>query len=803
MHMLRNLAMAAILAFAPSLWADAPAGYYDACKGKSGASLLTALCHVVGPHTNVGYDGLWSVYQTSDMRPDGTLWDIYSTKHWPSNYTKCGNYKLVGDCVNREHSFPKSWFGGKTAPMYSDAYHLYPTDGKVNGQRSNYAYGECSGGKSLAANGDVKPLGRLGTSTFPGFSGTVFEPDNEYKGDLARTYFYMITAYNDKVAGWTEGNAPDMLAGNSYPAFKTWAVNMLLQWSRQDPVSDKERTRNDAVASYQHNRNPYIDHPELAEYIWGDRKTQAWDPDNASMGSIITPSDGQKIDFGIVLVGTPAVKTVPMKITGTDAFTVSVSGISGLTSSPASGTAPFDGNLTLTLTAQGDNQGSLTGNLSGTVAITSGSSAVSCPVTATWMAGMGFLQPTVITETTATLPYAANTDRHIIVQLSKDGENAPGYPRQLTGSKVGEYTFTDLEPSTTYVACLTDAEMAEDSPEVTFTTATPQPSVGVLYDGDLHLQAVEGQPSEAAELLLDIDNITADITYAVKAPFALSSDKSQWGQTLTMTPQEDRFYLRLQPTTAGEYSTSLTITSGTYHNDDVDIDGTVIGDTPWCEDFEAVGKYDSYSDKTYVGTMCSWSTNAYLIPSGDMAYPHSGAQACRMPKSDLGKLTMLADKTGGVGTLSVWARRWKGDTSNSTFDVKVSKDQGKTWETVGSFTVNADAYTQYSVPVERTGNVRISLEQQPSSTGRRAMIDDVALSNYSAIDGVNALECHSWDAFWRDGRLVVEGDGVTLLHVYGLDGLEYWQGRHSAAVDLPAGLYIVASDTYARRVVVK
>ena len=256
-----------------------PEGYYSACEGKTGEALLKSLLSVVGPHTKIDYKtGLWEVYKTSDVRPDGTLWDMYSTKQWPKNFTKCGNYKVVGDCVNKEHSMPKSWFDD-AYPMYSDAYHLYPTDGKVNGQRSNHPFGECANGKYLAANGNVKPLGRLGTSTFPGYTGTVFEPDDQYKGDFARTYFYMAAAYNDRISSWHS----DMMAGNNYPVYREWAVNMLLKWSRQDPVSEKEIVRNEEVSKHQKNRNPFIDHPEMAEYIWGDKSDQRWSSTSSNL----------------------------------------------------------------------------------------------------------------------------------------------------------------------------------------------------------------------------------------------------------------------------------------------------------------------------------------------------------------------------------------------------------------------------------------------------------------------------------------------------------------------------------------
>ena len=183
--------------------ADAPAGYYSSCEGKSDRALLRQLENVISDHTVVGYKSLYDVYKTSDVHPDGTIWDMYSTKNWGKSFdaVKCGNYSVVGDCINKEHSFPKSWFDD-ASPMYSDAFHIYPTDGKVNGQRSNFPYGECSGGTTLPASGNVRPLGKLGRSTFPGYSGTVFEPDDEYKGDLARSYFYMAACYNSRISTW-------------------------------------------------------------------------------------------------------------------------------------------------------------------------------------------------------------------------------------------------------------------------------------------------------------------------------------------------------------------------------------------------------------------------------------------------------------------------------------------------------------------------------------------------------------------------------------------------------------------------
>ena len=265
------LLCSALFFFAVSLSAQIPTGYYDSAFNKKERVLKTALYNIIKGHTVKSYDFLYTIYETSDVTADGKVWDMYSSCTWIPGQKKCGNYSTVCDCYNREHSIPQSWFSEKS-PMVSDAFHLYPTDGRVNGQRSNYPFGECADGKNLGG----KALGKLGKSTFLGYSGTVFEPVDEYKGDFARTYFYFATRYEDIM---TSING-ESFNKTVYPAFPTWTINLFIKWHRQDPVSQKEIDRNNAVYAYQHNRNPYIDYPQLAEYVWGDSISYAFDPNN-------------------------------------------------------------------------------------------------------------------------------------------------------------------------------------------------------------------------------------------------------------------------------------------------------------------------------------------------------------------------------------------------------------------------------------------------------------------------------------------------------------------------------------------
>jgi len=247
-------------------YAQIPQDYYTTAEGKNGYALRVAMHNIIKNHTSVSYGELWNAFYTTDKRPDnGKVWDLYSDRPGgtPSYYftfgsDQCGNYSGEGDCYNREHSVPKSWFGGSVAPMYTDLFHLYPTDGFVNSKRGNLPVGKVINATWTSTNGS-----KVGTSNISGYSGQVFEPIDSFKGDFARTYFYMAVCYMNKNLGVeTQSN---FSGGN----LKPWAKELLLQWAALDPVSQKEIARNNAVFQIQHNRNPFIDFPELADMIFG------------------------------------------------------------------------------------------------------------------------------------------------------------------------------------------------------------------------------------------------------------------------------------------------------------------------------------------------------------------------------------------------------------------------------------------------------------------------------------------------------------------------------------------------------
>ncbi len=255
--------------------------YYQNADGKTGEALKTAFYGIINSHTTLSYSYLWTAFETTDVRSDGYIWDMYSgtTSYTPGGSAQGASYSKEGDSYNREHSFPKSWFGGDS-PMYTDLHHMYPTDGFVNNKRANYPFGEVSSPTYSSNDG----FSKLGPCSYSGYTGTVFEPADEYKGDFARTYFYMVTCYENKLSSWysnySSTDVVHVIDGTTYPAFQDWQLNLLLEWAEADPVSDKETARNTAVYNIQGNRNPFIDYPGLEQYIWGDLKTTAFSYDN-------------------------------------------------------------------------------------------------------------------------------------------------------------------------------------------------------------------------------------------------------------------------------------------------------------------------------------------------------------------------------------------------------------------------------------------------------------------------------------------------------------------------------------------
>ena len=285
--------------------ASVPNGYYTSIYGKKGTALKTAIHDVIRPHTKLTYASLWNHFPSTDVYPEQIngkwlVWDMYSDNKTNQIYY----YPNGTSGLNREHSCPKSWWGGDQNEAYTDINHLYPSDAKANTAKNNYPLGVV---KVASFNNGVSKVGTP-QSGMGGGCQSVFEPADEYKGDFARTYFYMATMYQDYTWKYTY-----MFSNSSDLTLSQWAYTLLLEWARQDPVSDKEIDRNEAVFLIQNNRNPFIDIPGLEEYIWGNKQGQVLEEGGGEVSGdpeLIYPAVGSTIDFGEVALG----KTVALDV---------------------------------------------------------------------------------------------------------------------------------------------------------------------------------------------------------------------------------------------------------------------------------------------------------------------------------------------------------------------------------------------------------------------------------------------------------------------------------------------------------
>ena len=269
---IKTLLIVGLLFSVANIFAQIPTGYYDGTVGLTGAALKTKLSQIItSGHQTKSYDNLYNGYPSTDSdnyyEKDGSVLDIYSENPkgtdpyvYQHGSKQCGNYKVEGDCYNREHIFPQGYFNS-ASPMVSDIHHVVPTDGKVNGYRSSFPFGKVGSANFVSENGSKR-----GTSASPNYSGTVFEPIDEFKGDVARMILYFATRYESKLSSFDDN---DILTNSAFPGVEAWELAVLKEWHTNDPVSQREIDRNNAAYTYQGNRNPFIDQPEYVALIWG------------------------------------------------------------------------------------------------------------------------------------------------------------------------------------------------------------------------------------------------------------------------------------------------------------------------------------------------------------------------------------------------------------------------------------------------------------------------------------------------------------------------------------------------------
>lgn len=463
--------------------AEYKAGYYDMMDGKKKEALKAAAKACVSGHSSLPYYDLPDYWQYSDVYPElvnglKRWWEMYSDRNYYIAAGVSGKSSFSQNGMQREHSVPKSWWkvgnDVEYTPAYTDMWNLYPSDASANLAKSNYPFGEV---RTTDFDNGVTKVG-IPKQGYGGGAAKVFEPADEYKGDFARTIFYMATVYDN--LPW---KYDWMFVQNSYPTLLPWAYNMLLQWARQDPVSQKEIDRNNIVEQYQKNRNPFVDFPNLAEYIWGVSTEEVFiiadqenlDPTPPIDGDpvLTKPADGLTLDFGQVASGLIVNRT--LEIAGknlTSPLSLRVSGtnknffVPATTSIPASTMNSKGGyllNIAYMPTSVGTHEAKVIlydGGLSGSVSVTLKGEALEMPV----LTALHALEPVDVTDNSYTARWEAAqgvADYYTITRVKYTEGNL-----EVETYETGEtsYKITDRNPSVAESYTVTYTRLGVESP---------------------------------------------------------------------------------------------------------------------------------------------------------------------------------------------------------------------------------------------------------------------------------------------------------------------------------------------------
>lgn len=821
---------------------DIPSGYYDPAEGKCGQALLLALHKIIRGHTKRTYDNLWTDYKTTDC--DGTkILDMYSDCNFVYNTNKCGTYSDVGDCYNREHSMPNSWWGGSNDTCYTDLFHLYPTDGKVNGTRGNNPFGEVGSNYTTYSSSKCNGLGKHGNSGFSGYTGRVYEPDDMYKGDFARTYFYMACRYMPKIDGWSS----DMLAGNSYPVFTTWATNLLLKWHRNDAVSEKETTRNEAVYGIQHNRNPFIDHPEFVEYIWGNQKTTPWYPTNTAAATLSQPTDGGTLNFGNVAAGTSKSLSVTVKGSNlTQALTVSVSGQRFSCAKTSIIAADANAGTTITVVF---NAPSTMQSANGILTISSSEVSAALTLSGQAVSGIVATEATEIgyTSFVANWEDAGIGTNYQLYVYESDGTTAvSGYPVSVTAAN-GAYTVTDLQDNTTYYYQLKCGNASSNVVEVTTNIAVPmlafQNADNLEFELDWNKNSTIGDTgSPILEARVFAENVSGAITLSLggdygASKFEISLDRTNWSSSLTLNSEGETFYLRVKDITVwGSFQGVLTASAANVEAESVPIIAYIIEKrttTTVVEDFEAAAYTTQYGSSAINGSAYTWGTNDILV-AGDKqnnSDRYNGTRCVRMGNNDISILSMTTYHTGGATSLSFLAAPYGTDSHTTTLTVYYRLQGETNWHELETYTLTgattaqsvssgklkkaSGSLVEYEIDLTElniTEPVQFRFTKNATGNEKRVNIDDITITNSvaqrvsTAVDAVQSGRgAATWCAYPQADGVVIESAEKCRFYIYNLDAREMAsprvKGRRSIA--LPAGVYVVTDGQTSRKVIVR
>ena len=701
--------------------------YVHSVQGLKRAELKTSLHDLIQPRQVLDYGGkgegyTWAGFFAADAMPDGiTVRDRYSYEQRSFS----GLQAVAG--MNIEHVWANSWWGHTVNSAYRDLFNLFPADGPANQRKSNNPIGIVNGPISFD-NGSMK----VGKSSIYSSDSliTVWEPADEWKGDFARTYFYMATTYQHMTEEWQTTEGLLTVDPTSWATMRPWVYELMLAWAEEDPVDDIERVRNEVIYGIQGNRNPFVDVPILADYIWGSSGDLVFYVDPASTEpEVFVPVHDVPLDFGLQALSLGMTRRVQVRGRNLPAgLKVAVEG---------EGFAMSETELTAEELVKGKDlmltSNATSGGVYDALLVLRGEDSFeqSTPLHMTVIDGVpAYPAQNIVCSVNSRSFTASWMNMHLA-----DGEHytLEVYSKNADGSRK---TFTGYP-----------VELAD-----TFCVVTAITPVFSTSSSELFFACVPGLPSQPQTVKITVLGISG---YAVGVscpePFEVSIDGETWVHDLQLTASQTEMQVRFGGAADdGTYEDELTLSLPDVKDIVLSLTASVDITKSFFESFE-LGSKGGYAEGIVTCNASSWLMTNALLATGDANCNDS--RCVRMKIG--GSITMQDDKLGGCDSLWFYAGLYNKDTGVK-LTVSYSLDGGSTWmPVVSELTFTAGEWRRYGYKIDRDGFLRLKFETQAGNQNKRINIDDIQMSDYGTSDALRELE---W-AFSENPVVVYTLDG--------------------------------------------
>lgn len=756
-------------------FATAQEQYYRKAEGLRGTELKEALHNLIQPAFVLDYGGgvgkTWSGFWQTDQMENMQVRDRYSNtvRYFNPDMSAVSN-------MNIEHIWANSWWGHVKNNAYQDLFNLYPADATANGRKSNNPIGIVDG--TIAYTNGVTKVGKS-TSYRADSLITVWEPADQWKGDFARTYFYMATCYSHMTSLWTTTEGLLTVDPNSPLLMRPWVYNLMLEWAEADPLDEIEQERCDAICEIQGNRNPFVDYPELCYYIWGDKADEQFYCTEEHGAEIFVPAASEEIDFGLHPLSRPFSAKVQVRGRGLNEGAQLVVddehfALSQLVLSSDEINQGTDITVSVSPTEEGNYTAMLTLEGSGYVQ--------QSPLIVSFVDGIPAYPATDIVCAVSSRRFNANWMNYepdATYTLNVYTKNANGQPQPF-----GTYTTTDttyqvknVQPNTTYyykVSIIEDGEELVGSNEVTVEMPEVAPVFSVSLD-NIAFTATPGNPSAPTQVSVTAMAVPKYVTEVItSAPFELSSDGEAWSQQLTLTGTSPSFFVRFAGAfEEGDYEGEVIVSTEGLDDRVISVSCNVDATKSFFEDFET-GSKGAYAVGEVTCSAASWEMSNALIAADDNALDKKCVRMKGYVKSGStittpAHIMMTTDKVNGCDSLWFCAGSYGNDTGVK-MTVSYSVNGGQTWTKVVS-SLSVGTMQRYGFKINRDGNIRLKFESE-NTGNKRVNIDNVQMSDWEDPTGIETIQ---------NSRFKIQND------IYDLSGRKVMSGKKSSLIIIEKG----------------